>query len=220
MTSLLHLNGPPGIGKSTLSVLWAQRHPGTLNLDLDTVHPLIGGWRDPDQDTHALVRPLGKAMASAYLGGGHDVVLPQNISRLNEVESFERIAHEQGAGFYEVVLLDDRAAAIARFDQRRDDTPWNQHNRKVVADLGARVVPGRHVRPAARDPPGPAGGDGRPERAGGGRGDLCRGGRALTRRSRTLRAGDGNRTRVASLEDWDSTIELHPRGPSPDRPTP
>ena len=136
MTSLLHLNGPPGIGKSTLSVLWAQRHPGTLNLDLDTVHPLIGGWRDPDQDTHALVRPLGKAMASAYLGGGHDVVLPQNISRLNEVESFERIAHEQGAGFYEVVLLDDRAAAIARFDQRRDDTPWNQHNRKVVADLG------------------------------------------------------------------------------------
>ena len=23
-------------------------------------------------------------------------------------------------------------------------------------------------------------------------------------------AGDGNRTRVASLEDWNSTIELHP----------
>jgi hypothetical protein len=23
-------------------------------------------------------------------------------------------------------------------------------------------------------------------------------------------AGDGNRTRVASLEDWDSTIELRP----------
>lgn len=25
-------------------------------------------------------------------------------------------------------------------------------------------------------------------------------------------ADDGNRTRVASLEDWGSTIELHPRG--------
>jgi hypothetical protein len=24
-------------------------------------------------------------------------------------------------------------------------------------------------------------------------------------------AGDGNRTRVASLEDWNSTIELHPQ---------
>ena len=136
MPSLLLLNGPPGIGKSTLSALWAERHPRTLNLDLDTVHLLVGGWRDLDQDTHALVRPLGKAMASAYLANGHDVVLPQYLGRLDEVESFERIAHEQGADFREVVLIDDRAAAITRFDERRDDTPWNQHNRRVVADMG------------------------------------------------------------------------------------
>lgn len=136
MSYLLHLNGPPGIGKSTLSALWAERHPRTLNLDLDVLHPLVGGWRDPKQDTHALVRPLGKAMASAYLATGADVVLPQFLGRLDELASFERIAHEQGAEFAEVVLLDDRAAAIARFDQRRDDTPWNQHNRRVVANLG------------------------------------------------------------------------------------
>jgi len=136
---LLHLNGPPGIGKSTLAVLWADRHPRTLNLDIDVLHPLIGGWRDPEQDTHALARPLAKAMASAYLATGGDVVLPQFLGRLSEVESFERIAHEQGADFREVVLLDDRAAAITRFDRRRDDTPWNQHNRQVVADLGGEA---------------------------------------------------------------------------------
>ncbi len=136
MPTLLHLNGPPGIGKSTLSALWAERHPRTLNLDIDVLHPLIGGWCDPEQDTHALARPLGKAMASAYLATGRDVVLPQYLGRLDEVEAFERIAHEQGAGFREVVLLDERDAAIARFDARRDDTAWNQHNRRVVADLG------------------------------------------------------------------------------------
>jgi hypothetical protein len=103
------------------------------------LHPLIGGWRDPEQDTHALARPLAKAMASAYLATGGDVVLPQFLGRLSEVESFERIAHEQGADFREVVLLDDRAAAITRFDRRRDDTPWNQHNRQVVADLGGEA---------------------------------------------------------------------------------
>ncbi len=106
MTTLLHLNGPPGIGKSTLSVLWAERHPRTLNLDIDVLHTLIGGWRDPQQDTHALARPLGKALAAAHLGSGHDVVLPQNITRLSEVEAFERIAHDQVAEFREVVLLD------------------------------------------------------------------------------------------------------------------
>jgi hypothetical protein len=34
----------------------------------------------------------------------------------------------------------------------------------------------------------------------------------------TLRAGDGNRTRVASLEDWGSTIELRPHGGPGGRP--
>src|SRR5580692_4775809 len=29
--------------------------------------------------------------------------------------------------------------------------------------------------------------------------------------TKILRAGDGNRTRMASLEGWSSTIELHPR---------
>ena len=36
-------------------------------------------------------------------------------------------------------------------------------------------------------------------------------GRALPRPLDPLGADDGNRTRVASLEDWGSTIELHPR---------
>ena len=30
--------------------------------------------------------------------------------------------------------------------------------------------------------------------------------------TRTMRAGDGNRNRMTSLEGWGSTIELRPRG--------
>lgn len=136
MPSLIHLNGPPGIGKSTLAALWAERHPGTLDLDIDQLHPLIGGWRDPAQDTHALARPLGKALAASHLGAGHDVVMPQNITRLSEVAAFEAIAQAKGAHFQEVVLLDDREAALARFEERTDESAWNRHNREVVAALG------------------------------------------------------------------------------------
>ena len=32
------------------------------------------------------------------------------------------------------------------------------------------------------------------------------------RRMRTVGAGDGNRTRTASLEGWSSAVELHPHG--------
>jgi hypothetical protein len=37
----------------------------------------------------------------------------------------------------------------------------------------------------------------------------------VTDQPRNMRADDGNRTRMTSLEGWSSTIELHPRGSSP-----
>jgi AAA domain len=140
MACLIHVNGPPGIGKSTLSALYADRHPGTLNLDIDTLHRLVGGWQAAEGGTHEVLRPVALAMAAAHLGGGRDVILPQYLARLDEIGAFEDVALGQGAQFYEVVLLDDKTEAIARFDRRRDDTPWEQHNRRLVARQGGAVL--------------------------------------------------------------------------------
>lgn len=136
MTSLIHLNGPPGIGKSTLSALYAERHPGTLNLDIDSLHRLVGGWQDVDSHTHEVLRPVALAMASTHLGGGRSVILPQYLARLDEINAFEKVAHEQGADFLEVVLLDEKAESIARFERRGDDSAWGEHNRRLVALQG------------------------------------------------------------------------------------
>ena len=46
MPRFIHLNGPPGIGKSTVARAFAAEHPGVLNLDIDQVVALIGGWQD------------------------------------------------------------------------------------------------------------------------------------------------------------------------------
>lgn len=89
VTRLVHLNGPPGIGKSTVSALYAARHPGVLNLDVDALHRLVGGWQDEDNHTWQVVWPLARAMAATHLDGGHDVVLPQYLGRLDEITGFE-----------------------------------------------------------------------------------------------------------------------------------
>jgi predicted kinase len=138
VAQLVHLNGPPGIGKSTLSALYAERHPGTLNLDVDAVHRLVGGWTDEDNGTWQVVAPLIRAMARTQLDGGRDVVVPQYHVLPEEISALEDLARERGAAFREVVLLDDRDSAIERFDRRaRDDgDPYIQHMRRHVARRG------------------------------------------------------------------------------------
>lgn len=132
---LVHLNGPPGIGKSTLSALYADRHPGALNLDVDSLHRLVGGWQDLEIHVLRVLWPVALAMATAHLHGGRDVVVPQYLAQLDGITAFEDVARDQGAEFREVVLLDSRKGSIERFDHRaqHDDDPWVQHSRRFIA---------------------------------------------------------------------------------------
>jgi predicted kinase len=141
---LVHLNGPPGIGKSTLSALYAERNPDTLNLDVDTVHRLIGGWQDEETDTWPVMWPLVRAMAAAHLDGGRDVVLPHYFARIEEITSFEQFVREHGADFREVVLLDDREGSIERFNRRARDSDdlWIRHHHRLIGLGGGPVVLG------------------------------------------------------------------------------
>jgi predicted kinase len=159
VTRLIHLNGPPGIGKSTISALYAHRHPGTLNLDIDALHRFVGGWEDPDNDTHRVLRPVARAMAATHLHGGRDVVLPQYLARPEEITAFEEVAARNGADFVELILLDTKEESIARFERRPDRSEWDEHNRRVVALGGGsrmlatmydRLLEIARLRPAAR----------------------------------------------------------------------
>ncbi len=136
MARLIHLNGPLGVGKSTLAALYADRHPGTLNLDIDLLHRLVGGWREGDGRTHDLLRPLALAMAAAHLAQGREVVLPQFLDNAAELEAFEQVASQAGATFREVILTGPRDEVIARFQRRTTDPEFDAYNRRLVTALG------------------------------------------------------------------------------------
>lgn len=144
VTRLVHLNGPPGIGKSTLSAMLSDRHPGTLNLDIDKLSHLVGGWQDRSVRVLEVLRPDALAMAAAHLRGGRDVVVPQYLSDLGEIAAFEAVAREEGADFCEVLLIDSRERSIARYDDRarRESDPWIQHSRRVVDEQGGSAFLG------------------------------------------------------------------------------
>jgi hypothetical protein len=139
---LIHLNGPPGIGKSTLAQLYADDHPGVLNLDIDRLRVMIGGWRDRFAETGAIVRPLALGMAAIHLGGGRDVVMPQYIGVLAALERFEKVARDGGADFCEVVLMDTKARSLERFGHRGGDGEpgWHRYVQEIVEQGGGQAL--------------------------------------------------------------------------------
>ena len=149
MPRLIHLNGPPGIGKSTIARRWAAEHPGVLNCDIDLLRRLVGGSADDFAGAGQLIRPAALAMIGAYLAQGQDVVLPQMIAGPEETARFEAAATGVGAAFVEVFLMDTADAAVARFHRRGDDgggagggavDPWHDQVRRVVAEQGGDAV--------------------------------------------------------------------------------
>ncbi|SFR27732.1 Predicted kinase [Lentzea waywayandensis] len=129
MPRLIHLNGPTGVGKSTLAA-----HPKTLNLDADEIVRLVGGWREDFHGAVGLVRPLALTMAATHLASGNDVVMPQLIMRHTERDRFAGAAASAGADYLEFVLLAPPETAIRRYRDRE------HHIDHVVGALGGDTV--------------------------------------------------------------------------------
>lgn len=121
---------------------------------------MIGGWESDFVGAGALIRPVALAMIPAYLSNDRDVVLPQMLVRLEELQRFEAAALSAGAEFVELMLMDEREAAVARFFRRGDgkSDAWHGQVRAIVganggesalADYHDGLLALRALRPAA-----------------------------------------------------------------------
>lgn len=79
----------------------------------------MGQWRDDPHTAGLLARAIALAAARVHLAAGHDVVIPQFLGRVEFLEQLQDLAHQAGAGFHEIVLLDSRHDALRRFEERR-----------------------------------------------------------------------------------------------------
>lgn len=136
---LIHLNGPPGIGKSTLARRYGADHPGTLVCDIDVLRAMVGGWESDFHGAGSRIRSAALAMISAYLLTGDDVVLPQLISRRDEQERFRAAATDVGAQYQCLLLMAEPGDVVRRFHARHAESgadPWLRRVHEVVQEQG------------------------------------------------------------------------------------
>ncbi len=136
MPALVVLNGPPGIGKSTLARRNVEDHPISLALEQDVVRGLLGGWRTREKESGEAARSLCLEMARTHLRARHDVIVPQFIALPSYLHELAQVGAELAVRHVELVLLDDAAASERRFHQRLEDPLWGEHQR-VTAEFVA-----------------------------------------------------------------------------------
>jgi predicted kinase len=136
MTVLILLNGPPGVGKSTLARRYAEEHPLTLNLDVDRLRALLGRWRDDPAAAGLLAREAALAAAEVHLRGGRDVVVPQFLGHPRFAQQLQDVAERTDAGFHEIVLRDSEDEVLRRFAARDTDDPAHAEAAWLLARSG------------------------------------------------------------------------------------
>jgi hypothetical protein len=89
-----------------------------LLLDIDGIRAALGRWEVVEESKLA-ARTLALVMAEAHLRGGHDVVIPQYVGRVDFIAMLKDVARRCGASFIEVLIDAPAIVAVDRFRARR-----------------------------------------------------------------------------------------------------
>ena len=135
---LVLLNGPPASGKSTIAGRLITQRPLALNLDIDVIRSLLGGWKARPADAGIAARRLAVAMALGHLASGNDVIVPQFLARAEFIEQLAETTATAGARFVEIALTLSRPDAVAAFRRRsaQPDTATHRDAAEAVDAAG------------------------------------------------------------------------------------
>lgn len=122
--NLILLNGPLGVGKSTLAKRYAQQHPLAVAIDIDEVRFLIGSFREFPEQSLQMAFEMAASIGRVALRRGHDIAVAQILTKPAQFELFEELADQTSAKLHEILLYTEKEAAIGRFVLRGRQKGW------------------------------------------------------------------------------------------------
>lgn len=116
---LIIVNGPSGVGKSTLVERLHAEMPLCLLVDIDSIRRFITSYRENLKESSELSFRLAEAMLNSYLTSGNSVIIDKTLLYADEVlDTFIAIGKQHGAEVHEFILSVDKDTLINRAEAR------------------------------------------------------------------------------------------------------
>lgn len=116
---LIIINGPSGVGKSTVAVQLHKDIPLSLLIDIDAWRRNISGYREHREESLALAYQFTISVVDSYLKSGNSVIIDKAILGNNSMlDALVTLGKQHNAEIYEFVLFADKEKVLARADER------------------------------------------------------------------------------------------------------
>ncbi|HBU28039.1 TPA: hypothetical protein DEB00_02905 [Candidatus Uhrbacteria bacterium] len=148
---LIIINGPSGIGKSTVAKMLHEDMPMSFLLDIDAQRRYISHYRENPEESETMSHVIGKNIVLACFESDRDVILKKLILRANILDAYRAIAEKYGAGIQECILWASKNFVMERTHARgwRENgllTPekcelfWEKMNRFKEERMQAKLI--------------------------------------------------------------------------------
>lgn len=144
---LIIINGPNGVGKSTVATLLHKQMPGAFLLDIDQQRRFVSSYRTLAEESRILSMEVAIAILETCFKRGHDVIVVRMFyghiekgRKTNFLDNFVRLGKKYGAEVFEFILWAPKKVVRTRVEKRgwRQGgllTPdkWERHWKKMSA---------------------------------------------------------------------------------------
>lgn len=115
---LIILNGPSGIGKSTVSAKLAELLPNSVVIDIDELRRSIPKYKERRQESLLLSYQKAGELIETFLKNEQNVIIDKAISQEDTLNMFTEIGKKYRAQVYEFLLFTDKETLQRRADER------------------------------------------------------------------------------------------------------
>lgn len=160
---LIILNGPTGVGKTTLAKQLKEKLPMSLSIHFDELRRMIGNYREKRDESRVYTFELAFAMMKLAFEKKRDVLIDKIMyDRIEEafgertIDMITALGKEYKADMHEFILWADKETVMKRLEERGEVTGglltkekaelfWEEMNKFKDERKEARIIDTSHL---------------------------------------------------------------------------